>query len=260
GILSKQVTVAPGNGALGLPGTIGTVLLSKAATGEPELLLDGASFTAWRTAAAAALATAQLAPQNARRAVLFGCGTQAETQLIGLMSARPLEEILVIGRTEEAANRFIERCKAQHASLLEALTVPALRAGTFRPSWLRSADIVVTATTSPTPLFTLDDLSPGTHVAAIGGFRPGMIEFDPALACAADAFVESRTVAAEESGELIAAVEQGHCTPEDWTEFGTVLAGNHPGRRRDEDITLFKSVGHAAFDLFAARALADLPA
>jgi len=249
GIVGKLVAVMPGNAARGLPGTIGLVMLMDDATGEPLALLDGAALTARRTAAVAACATNLLARPDARRAALAGCGTQAAEQLAGLEAVRPLTEIRVLGRTRDSAGDFVRRHQAGVRARLLVADDPASAAA--------GADIIVTATNSETPVFALADLPAGCHLCGIGSFRAGMCENPPELAASASVFVESRESAAMEGGELLAAVEQGCTRPADWTEIGEVLAGRKPGRRTDAEITFFKSVGHAVFDLYAARAALD---
>lgn len=251
GIVSKQVSVVPGNGARGLPGTLGSVLLSDAETGRPEALFDGASFTAWRTAAATGVATDLLARPEARQAALIGCGAQAETQLLALDACRPLEALHVIGHRPGQAEAFIEAATERFGDVLRA----PLHAADLDGWLIGSMDIVVTATNSTTPLFPVDWLNIGVHVSAIGSFRLGMCEIDPALAGVATVFVESRHAALHEAGELIAAMGDGLSRPEAWHEIGEVMSGERPGRERAGQVTFYKSVGHSIFDLFAARAL-----
>lgn len=246
GLAGKLVSVVPGNAERGLPGTLGLLLLMDDATGEPLALMDGAEFTALRTAAVSACATDLLARPGARVATLFGCGTQARAQLDGLVAVRQLDEIRVVGHAAGDAAAFV----AAHQPVM-AVTLVALDDARAA---LEGSDIVVTATNSAHPVFSADALEAGAHVAAIGSFRPGMIENDPALAARCQLFVESRDTAQAEAGELIAAAEQGLTQVADWTEIGEVLAGSRPGRTAAGARTLFKSVGHALFDLVLARA------
>jgi ornithine cyclodeaminase len=114
---------------------------------------------------------------------------------------------------------------------------------------VRGADIVITATTSPTPVLRTEDVSPGTHLNAIGAFRPTAREIPADLVARSRVFVESLETARAEAGDLILAAEEGRL---DWTavaELGAVAAGARPGRTAPDEITLFKSVGHAVQDL-----------
>jgi ornithine cyclodeaminase len=250
GIAAKVVSVMPGNSARGLPGTLGLLLLMDDVTGQPLALMDGTAFTARRTAAVTACATDLLARKDARRAILFGCGAQAQTQLLGLDIIRDLEVIEIQGGAPGQAEAFI----AQHASRVETPLV-AVRA---LEESLAAADIIVTATNSELPLFTTDQVSPGVHISGIGSFRAGMCENDPTLAVRASVFVESRLTAMAEAGELIEAVESGISEPANWAEVGEVISGQAPGREQAVQVTFFKSVGHAVFDLYAARLVHDM--
>lgn len=249
GIVAKVVAVIPGNAARGLPGTAGAIMLLDEATGSPLLVADGAAFTAWRTAAIAACATDLLAPRGARTAALVGCGTQGSAQLPALEAVRQLEEIRVLAHEPARARAFVER----HRASTRARLVAAEDAATA----LAGAEIVVSATNAERPVFGPLELATRAHLTALGSFRPGMCEFDPALLAGAAVFVEARGSAALEAGELIAGSAAGHTRREEWTELGEVLAGRRPGRAGAAQRTVFKSVGHALFDLYLARALAD---
>lgn len=246
GFAGKLVSVMPGNTELGLPGTLGLLVLMDGDRGAPLALMDGAAFTARRTAAMTACATRLLAREDARVGVLVGCGAQASALVEALDGAVDLEELRIVGRTRRAAERFIAG--------LERPCGTSMRAMPDATSALRGAHIVVTATNASTPVFAVEAVAPGTHISAIGSFRPGMCEFDPSMAARARVFVESRSTARVEAGELTEAIERGLTTVEAWTEVGEVLDQRAEGRRDAEEITLFKSVGHAVFDLFAARA------
>jgi ornithine cyclodeaminase/alanine dehydrogenase-like protein (mu-crystallin family) len=110
---------------------------------------------------------------------------------------------------------------------------------------VRGADVVVVAVSSTTPVLQGRWLSPGTHVNAIGATRPDWRELDDDLVTTARVFVDSREAATRESGDVIAAKSEV-------TEIGAVVSGVAPGRRNDQEITLFKSVGVAVEDLAAA--------
>jgi ornithine cyclodeaminase len=249
GLLAKLVSVLPGNPARGLPATLGTTLLADEQTGLPLALLDGTALTAWRTAALSACAITVLARPDARRALLLGCGSQAASQVQGLDALPQITDIHLFAPRPEQVAAFIRVHQPGLRVSLHAVTdlEPALAA----------ADVIVTATSSSTPVFAWQQLAPGTHVNAIGGFRAGMCEIDPALCQQSAVFVESRATARLEAGELIEAVRQGWSDESTWTELGDVLEQRHPGRSGDDQLTLFKSVGHALFDLHAARQVYD---
>ena len=247
GIGAKLVSIMPGNREQGLPGSVGLVLLMDDVTGEPLAMLDGTSLTSCRTAALNACAMDLLAREDARTALLVGCGTQAEAQLEAMDTVRELEEIRVLGREANRVNEFIARNLGRVSCSLQAFTDPATA--------LRDVDLIISATDSVNPVIPGKLVPPGCHVSGIGSFRPDMREFDEALLRRAEIFVESRETAVAEAGELIAAREKGISPAKRWAEVGEVLSGIMPGRQSPEQVTFFKSVGHAVFDLYVARAI-----
>jgi ornithine cyclodeaminase len=247
GIAAKLVSVLPGNRKRGLPGSRGMLFLQDDHNGDPLALIDGTALTAWRTAAAAACATDLLARPGAHRGLLVGCGTQAETQLLAMDSVRNLEQIEVMSCSLSEAVAFADVMQEHCSARLTAVAPNAAN--------IESADLITSATTSLEPVLDGRRVSPGCHVNGIGSFRPDMREFDQALLQKARVFVEHRVSALAEAGELIAADEAGVSRSDQWTELGRVVDKKAGGRQTPEDITFFKSVGQAAYDLWAARAV-----
>jgi ornithine cyclodeaminase/alanine dehydrogenase-like protein (mu-crystallin family) len=126
---------------------------------------------------------------------------------------------------------------------------PAVLIPSSIPDAVRGADIVLAATTSPTPLFDGNDLKPGAHVTGVGAFTPEMQEIDENTVRRATVIVDSREACLAEAGDIIkskALID---------AELGEVVTGKHPGRNSSEEITFFKSVGLAAQDAAAAAAV-----
>ena len=118
------------------------------------------------------------------------------------------------------------------------------------------ADVICAATSSPTPVFDGSLLSPGTHLNGVGSFTLQMREIDATSVKRSRVFVDSLESALAEAGDLVRAQEEGVTDSHDWTELGRVVARSAPGRRSDDEITFFKSVGNAVQDLaVAARVL-----
>ena len=247
GIVAKLVTVVPSNLQKGLPGSIGLLLLMDSASGEPLALMDGTHLTAIRTAALNACAIDLLARKDATIALLVGCGTQACAQLDGLVEVRDLEQIRVLGRDRQRAEDFVNN----HRHKLKA----ELRLEHDARAALEGVDIIIGATNSDLPVVPGDLIPAGCHVSGIGSFKESMCEFDSEMLSKSSIFVESRLTAEIEAGELMVAMKQGITSSDQWTELGEVLSAARPGRQSDSEITFFKSVGHAVFDLFAARAV-----
>ncbi|MEM7154830.1 MAG: ornithine cyclodeaminase family protein [Myxococcota bacterium] len=244
GLVTKVVSVFGGNQAQGLPTTIGLAVVLDPRTGAPIGLCDGARLTAWRTGAASGLATSKLARPDAKIGALIGCGAQARTQLLGSVAVRELSEVRVFGPRPSRVATFIEHMQPR----VSARLVPASGA----KAAIDGADVVCVATSSRTPVLDGADLAPGTHINAVGTFRLDMRELDVTTVHRASVFIDQRAAARAEAGDLMAAEQAGVTSSEAWTELGRVVSGDAPGRRSNDEITLFKSVGLAVQDVAAA--------
>lgn len=245
-LLTKVVSVFPGNVARGTATIQGVVLVLDEASGAPLALLDAPSLTALRTGAASALATDLLAPRKARVAAVLGCGAQGRTQLLGLAAVRALREVRLWSRSSARAQALATELAQQVSAELRVVARPEAA--------VRGAHVVCTATPSTRPLFSADDLAPGVHVNAVGSYRPDMAEFDPAFVRDARVFVDDLDAAREEAGELLRAREAGWTDPARWTTLGALLCGEVSPPERGGRPTLFKSVGIAVQDATAAAA------
>ena len=114
------------------------------------------------------------------------------------------------------------------------------------------ADVIITATSSSTPVLDGQRVEPGTHVNAIGSYRPDMRELDPALFQRARVIVDERAAALAEAGEVIEAIRNGFVDEDRIVELGKLPENARTGPL---EITVFKTVGHAALDLFTAAEL-----
>jgi alanine dehydrogenase len=224
---AKLVTFYPKN--VGVHTHHALIVMLKPETGEPLAVMDGRLITEMRTAAASAVATDRLARKNAAVLGIIGSGVQAKSHLAALRHVRSFEEVRVW--SPRNAKAFAER--------------HSVKAAGSAADAVRDADVVVVAASATTPILKGAWLSPGTHVNAIGATRPDWRELDDDLVATARVFVDSREAALRESGDVIAAKSEV-------TEIGAVVAGTAPGRRNEQEITLFKSVGVAVEDVAAA--------
>ena len=226
----KLVTFYPQN--TGVPTHHAVILLFKPETGEPLVTMDGTLITEERTAAVSAVATAHLARPDAAVLALIGSGVQARSHLRALRLVRHFREVRVWSPTHAAG--FAREFGVTAAPSAEAA--------------VRDADVIVTATTSRTPVLHGAWLSPGAHVNAVGAPRPDWRELDDDLLQRARLYVDSRAAALKESGDVLAADEIV-------AELGEVVTGSKPGRTSPDEITLFKSVGLAIEDVATAALL-----
>ena len=237
--LLKWVTSFPGNPARGLPTVSGLVLLSNAATGELEAVLDAAAVTALRTAAAGVIAAETLGRADGSTAVV-GLGVNgAETAR--MFRARGAEPLVWDVDPERLAATARELGVRAAASLEQAL----------------AADAVVTVTPGREILFRSGSLRPGQHVSLMGADGPGKAEVAVEELGRARVFCDDWEQASH-GGELAAAVAAGVLGRDGATQLGAVLAGDADGRRGEDEITLFDSTGLAVQDLaVAVAALAE---
>ncbi len=221
----KLVGVFEGNTSIGLDTHLAVVCLLDATTGQALALMDGDVITALRTAAGSALSTRALARENASVLAVVGSGVQARAHLRMLPLVRSFSEIRLVARDPDAASRL------------------GVAAGTAE-----GADVVCLTTGASSPVLRFEDVAPGTHVTSVGYAPPGG-ELDPSLASRGRLFVEtSQAFSPAPAG----CAELAGLDPALGTELGAVLAGRAAGRRRDDEITVYKAMGHIAEDAAAA--------
>jgi ornithine cyclodeaminase len=222
----------------------GVVVLFARASGEVMCIADAGTVTQIRTAAASAAATDMLARPDASTLAIFGCGLQAESHVRALLRVRRLKQILVWGRSAQRARQFAER-------LEEEARVPVRALEDAREA-AASADIICTLTGSATPVLLGQWVRPGTHVNAVGSSHAGPVEIDDALVVASRYIVDSRRSALAAAAEFLRAKEAGLIDDSHIVaEIGEVFLGRVPGRTADDEITVYKSLGHIAQDLAA---------
>jgi ornithine cyclodeaminase/alanine dehydrogenase-like protein (mu-crystallin family) len=228
GLGLKAVTFYPSNAERGIPTHMATIFLVDPQSGTPLAIMDGRLITEMRTAAVSAAATKLLAPPNAKILAILGSGVQARSHLEALRFVRQFEEVRVWSPTKEHAKQFAEEIAGTAVSAEEAV---------------RGADVVVTVTSSKTPVLQGAWLKSGCHVNAIGACRPDWRELDD-TAMANVVFVDSREGAMKESGDVILS------SAKIYAELGEALAGKVPPRANET--TIFKSLGMAVEDIAAA--------
>ncbi len=244
----KLVTVFPGNRERGQRAVNAVYALFDARNGGPLALFDGDEITARRTAGASAYAARFLARRDAKHLVIVGAGRQVRGLVEAHLLVRPIERISVWSRTPAHADTA---AAAMARDGLPAVAVRDLEAA------VRAADIVSCATLSTAPLVQGAWLAPGIHLDLVGAFNAHMRETDDAAMRRADLIVvDDRRAALAEGGDLVhalrsGAIRQGAIA----AELRDLARAAHPGRTRDDQVTVFKSVGFALEDLAAAEAV-----
>ena len=222
-----------------------------AETGALDVIVEANHLGMMRTGAAGGVAAKWLAREDAKVAGVFGAGWQAQGQIEALAAVRKLERVKVWSRTADKLAKFCEAMRAR----VGLDVVPAASPDDA----VRGSDIVVTITTSATPVFSGESVDPGTHINAAGSNSLLRQEIDEATLRKCDpVVVDSRASALKEAGDLLPALEKGRLHAGMLTELGEVIAGLRPGRTSSKQTTLFESQGMAIQDLVIAAELARL--
>lgn len=234
--VNKLVTVCPGNPARGLPLLLGAMTVLDAATGRCLGVLDGPTVTARRTAALSLLAARTLAPQPGSALLVLGAGAQARAHLEALREGLGTRRALICSRTPARAEALAAH--ARSLGMQAAAVADPARA-------LEECALVVTATSSRTPVLH-GPLRPDAFVAAVGAFKADMAEVAAGVVRACRVFMDTAPGCAAEAGDLLLA---GLDPARDCTPLAAALGAPRPAHGP----VLFKSVGHALFDLAAGR-------
>lgn len=233
---TKLVSLFPGNEALNVPTHQALIAVFDPENGSPLAVMDGTHITATRTAAASALATRTLARDDVRVLAVLGSGVQGRSHLEAVRRVRSFEEIRVASRTR------------RHAEAL-AREYGATAVESFEDA-VRGADVVCACTHAPAPVVRRDWLAPGAHVTSVGAAQEGP-ELDAETVRGADLLAVESRVAFEPYPA--GAHELQGLDPDRAVELGEILAGRHRGRTSPEELTVYKSMGHAVEDAAAAK-------
>jgi ornithine cyclodeaminase/alanine dehydrogenase-like protein (mu-crystallin family) len=245
---AKLLTLFPGNHARGMQAHQGLIVLFNPEHGAPDLIVDAGPVTAIRTAAASAVATRALARADASQLAVLGSGVQARSHVEAMLEVRPIRRVRAWSPTRAHLETFVAEMGDRHGVPVEA--------SQDARSAVEGADLICTVTASPEPVLRGEWLSPGCHVNAVGASTARTRELDAGAVARSRFWVDRLESALAEAGDWILAREEGAVRDEDVAgELGALLAGDLPGRRGREEITVFKSLGLAVQDLAAVSVL-----
>lgn len=237
----------PGNMDKGLTNHQSTVFLFDPDTGQLQALVGGNYLTAVRTAAASSVSIRHLARKDARVLGMVGAGHQAAFQLRAAAEQRDFEKVVAWNFHPDMLPRL--------AAVAEEIGLPF--EAVEREKLGAEADVIISITSAHEPLMMKDWVKPGTHIACMGTDTKGKQELDPALVAAAAVFTDeiAQSISIGETQHAIAAglIDAAAITP-----IGDVINGVHPGRRSDDEITLFDGTGVGLQDLAVASVAARL--
>ncbi|WP_269714810.1 ornithine cyclodeaminase family protein [Caulobacter sp. NIBR2454] len=220
----------------------GLVVLFNGDDGAPVCLADAGEVTAIRTAAASAAATDALARPGATRLSVLGAGRQARAHIDAIARVRPLSSVTLWGRNFDRAAALAA------TTTLETGVACVARADARRA--VEEADIICTTTAAVDPILQGDWVAPGAHVNLVGSSGPGQAEADSVLVAKGRLVVDHRPHVLAHGGEFLRAKAAGLVDDDVIAaEIGQVFANPALGRTGDDQITVYKSLGHAAQDL-----------
>jgi 1-piperideine-2-carboxylate/1-pyrroline-2-carboxylate reductase [NAD(P)H] len=238
--ITKLVTVHGDNAARGLPTIHGEVVVFETASGRRIMLLDGPTVTARRTAATTLLAIDTLARRRPASALIIGTGAQATAHVDALVEYLNVRSLWIAGEDRARARDFSSRVRYRHAGVNP---IP-LAAAELDPAGC-GTDVVIAVTTARSPVVP-ENLPDSTLAIGVGAFRPDMAELPPELLRRRRIMVDYLPAARREAGDLLQA-------DVDWHQVSELAEGARRASEHDGPGWVFKSVGHASWDLAAAR-------
>ena len=237
----------PGNAAKGLTNHQSTIFLFNPDNGKLRALVGGNYLTAVRTAAASSVSIAHLARKDSKVLGMVGAGHQSTFQLRAALEQRDFKKIVAWNKDADRLSSLQE--------IAEELGVPF--EAVEREQLCAEADVIITITSAFEPLLMKEWIKPGTHIACMGTDTKGKQEVDAALIASATVFTDeiaqSITI-----GEAQHAIKSGAIKESDIMTLGDVINGEHPGRRSDDEITIFDGTGVGLQDLAIASVAAKL--
>ena len=240
----KLVNLFPDNAKRNKPSVLGSYVLMSGDTGETLAVLNGAALTAWRTACASALAARYLARDDASHLLMVGAGALAPHLVRAHAAVRPIQRVTLWNRTR---SRAVSTAFALSAAGLSPEIAEDLEQA------VREADVVSCATLSAQPVIRGAWLKKGAHLDLVGAFSPKTREADDAAVKRARVYVDSRATAPKASGDIAIPLRKKVLAAKDIQgDLFELCRGQAKGRKRKDEITLFKSTGLALEDLAAA--------
>lgn len=211
--------------------------------GEPIALIDGGSWMSTKTGGIAAVGADALSRPDSSTVGIIGSGRVARESLRSICTIRAIESVDVYSPTE--ANR--ESFAVEMAAELDAEISPV----TSDTAAVRDADIVLTATTAPEPVFDGSALESGTHVCAMGQSGAHREIDDTTVARSKyvpDIYPRTSPSSHQDrlkaAGAFVSAYTSGAVSDNHvYAELGDVVVGRVPGRDSASEITVFDSTG-----------------
>jgi ornithine cyclodeaminase len=246
----KIVTVSPENGKFDLPSIQGTYIYLDALKGNVKAIMDAKSLTAKRTAATSALASSFLSRKDSSSLLMIGTGALSMNLILAHASVRSITTVYVYGRDFKKAEKICTELSNEQFSLHPVKTIEEV---------ISTVDIVSSATLSPIPLVLGKFLKPGQHIDLVGAYKKDSREADDEVITRSSVFIDTYQGGLKESGDILIPLNSGVLKVENIkADLFELSQETKEGRKSSEEITVFKSVGHASEDLAAATYIFDL--
>ena len=248
---AKVITVFPRNNQQALHPSIQAVyILFEGVNGTPVACLDGTALTYVKTAADSALGSRILSRPDSRSMLMIGAGSMATHLISAHCAVRPsIEQVFIWNRNPGKAGELCDNLAGQFESI-------KFKSITDIKSKATEVDLICSAIGVSEPVIKGEWLQPGTHVDLVGAYTPTMREADDECLRRATLFVDARETTIKHIGELMIPIDRGVITEKDVVaDLADLCPGKHPGRRSDDEITLFKNGGGGHLDLMVARIL-----
>lgn len=240
----KIVTVSPENSQFNLPSIYGTYIYFDAITGQLKAVLEAKSLTAKRTAAASALASSFLSKTNSSSLLMIGTGALSTNLIKAHASVRPIQRVYVWGRNKEKALAICKELSNENFSIEAIQNIEDA---------ISNVDIISCATLSNTPLVLGKHLKAGQHIDLVGAYKKDMREADNEVVQKSSIYVDTFQGGLKESGDIVIPLQEGIIAEKDIkADLFELCSNKKQGRTSDNEITMFKSVGHALEDLVVA--------
>lgn len=240
----KIVTVSPENSQFNLPSIQGTYIYFNAVKGTIKAILEAKSLTVKRTASASALASSFLSREDSSSLLMIGTGALAINLIKAHATVRPIKNVFVWGRQFKKARAICEQLENENFEVRPIQTIKEK---------ISEVDIISCATLSKTPLVLGKYLKDGQHVDLVGAYKKDMREADDETISKASVYVDTFQGGLKESGDIVIPLQNGTLKEENIkADLFQLCSNQETGRTSSEEITVFKSVGHALEDLAAA--------
>ena len=252
----KIVSVYPKNIEKNLPSVPATMIALDATTGIVNAILDGTYLTQLRTGAVQGLATELLSREDSKIGLLIGTGGQGMSQLEAMLTVRKLDVVFVFDIDKSRSEKFCEQATQLFKDIFETKFESIANIDEILPQ----VDIITSVTTSKEATFNGDFIKKGVHINGVGAYTPEMHEIpESALIKADHIFLDTNAGVLAEAGDIISPLKESVINKSDIDgELGQLINNEKNGRKNNDEITIFKTVGTAALDVVVADRIVKL--